>query len=1082
MKEIMFPDVDYGIIEETAETVETAADALIASKRSFGGVNVEYMEKIFRGFSETTLFELRDKGMIFQDPEYFRTERYTARAGWVLRENYLSGYITNKLKTAREMNSLFCGVFEKNIDALIKMLPAPCTVDEITITPGATWISPQVIEMYIKDRYDIRGEFSIKYYPDTARWCIILSDKAKREIRSNVNNCFTFGTKGMFPGTTRGRYAIRILELGMNGAVEPEYDYEYDSNGRVTKQTVNKEATAADLEKWQQQIADFNKFVHDNPEARALTEDCINQNLVGYARSPYSGEFLEFSDMVPVVTPFEHQKSTIARIKLSNENLAVVHSVGTGKSIVFICAAHELAKDHPTRKNMIVTTNNTLKWFVDMHRSLYPQDKLLVITPRDFVPAKRNKALEKVKAGDFTAVYISASSFDKLELSADERIKQKKVRIDNLRRKAENSTDSFEKSYLISQAYIESSKLARTISNEKDTPWPTFDSLGIDTLFVDEFHQYKNIPIDTVTNVTGINTAGSKKCSAMLEKAHFVKRLIVATGTPITNSICDLYTLQLYLQPELLRLHSFDSFDMWLKTFAEYETCVELDVSCSKMRTVSRFTKFTNLPELMAMFSCVCDFHYSEENDPELPVFNGYTDVTVSSSRELIEFQRKLVERTELIRSRGVTRAEDNLLKVTIDARLAAVDPKLAGVPSAGVSSKLIACADKVFETYRDYPGTCQIVFSDIGTPKPGVFNVYDTMRTLLEKRGICSDEIAYVHDATSEKAKTKLFSDMNAGKLRVVIGSTEKLGVGVNVQENLKAIHHLSIPWKCSDIEQRNGRIIRRGNNCKEVFIFRYVTENSFDAYSWEILEKKSKFIASFLSGTCTARSETDIADSVLDYAEIKARAIGDPLIKVRVETANALTRTQLAKAQRSEEIRSLSALLSTLPDEIKSAAALRSSLSKDVQHYSSSKVPLTNAERTAFGEELMEALKLNFLRSKERLFDTFQGFSVMLPANMTEEKPYVLLRSPNGSSYQVFLGSSSPLGLCRGIELFLDNLRIKLSRTSTHINNLKKRRIEAEDNIRRGNEYEEPVQRLTARLNEIDNKLNENKNAERN
>jgi len=642
-----------------------------------------------------------------------------------------------------------------------------------------------------------------------------------------------------------------------------------------------------------------------------------------------------------------------------------------------------------------------------------------------------------------------------------------------------NTCINHEKSALQRQKKAVLKKLEKYILEGKECPWLTYDKLGITTLVVDEAHNYKNIPVRTrADGIVGLGSGTSKKCREMLEKVHFTDRVIFATGTPLTNSLTDLFTFQTYLQPDTLAYHNIDTFDTWVNTFGKRETTIECDVDANStsLRTMTRFSSFHNLGELMSLFSQVCDFHHMPGNEEGLPEFNGYTDVCVPKNKAQHDYIMSLSERTEKIRNKEVRRSEDNLLKVTNDGRMAALDIRLADtetVYSPVSENKISVCARRVAGVYRRFPDSVQIVFSDIGTPKDA-FNVYDEMALKLKENGVAAGEIAYVHDACTESARSALFEDMNHGRVRVVIGSTQKLGVGVNVQERLVAIHHLSVPWRPADMVQREGRILRKGNTSEEVFIYRYITEGSFDAYSWQLLENKQRFISSFLSGTSAAREMDDIADTVLSYAEVKALAIGNPLIKKRVETANRLERVKIACRSRQRELQQLRVVLDVLPEKIREFDRLAHIARLDHEQYCANKEPIANSERIAFGEELLDAISSNVNMNEERLFDVYCGFEVYLPAGMESDYRYILIKSSNSGSYRCDIEpDKTPLGCSKSIDYLLEHLGERAARLEANANSARQQKSEALSDLNKGNPYLAQVETITAELLKIDTEL---------
>ncbi len=1042
-------------------------EVLVACLNQLGRVDLELMSIACGKSCEELIADLRGSA-IFQDPAEFEYEdHWDMTRGWVLKARYLSGNLRRKLEIAVVQNRRFHGIFDCNVRALEKRIPETLSLSDIHVLPGAPWMPPELVASFAKELLHLRVAPSVIFNKELCTWDIT----APEEAGVSVANTMTYGTAHLS--------ALKILEHTMNNKTVKVFDYLPTLAAHKYDRVFNRGATLEAQEKEKEILREFRKWVYGEKERIRLLEDCYNDAFVGYGVGSYDGSFLKFPDLNPDITFFEHQRNAIARILLSAEHLLLAHDVGTGKTYEICAGVHELYRMKLSRKNLVVVPNNVLKATVNAHKLLYPGDKILAVFPKDFTPSKRAEVLRKVRDEDFVAIYMAYSSFDMIVMSKSYRVKKMTDEIQSLRVAISCTVNTAEKKMLERQKEHLSKKLMAYITEGEDTPWLPFDKLGIETLVVDEAHNYKNIPLQSrADNIVGMHSQGSKKCKEMLEKSRVVKKLIFATGTPLTNSLSDLFVLQTYLQADELKFRGISTFDMWVNTFGgERETNFEVDVDSKQLRAVTRFNTFHNLTELMALFSTVCDFHHLEENAEEIPDFEGYRDICVPKNKAQGEYIKSLSERTELIRTHQVKRTEDNLLKVTTDGRKCALDIRLVD-PEISISicekTKITACADAIRRIYREQPDTCQIVFSDVGTPKAG-FNVYDALRLELICRGIPEREIAFVHDATGEIARAKLFAAINMGTVRVVVGSTAKLGVGVNVQEKLIALHHLSVPWRPADMVQREGRILRRGNTCKEVQIYRYVTEGSFDSYSWQLLENKQRFISSFLSGSSATRDADDVADVVLNYAEIKALAIGNPLIKKRVETANRLERTKIACRHRQKQLLDLQTVVESAPAELDRLTALLERTAADARDYAENREVIPMEERAAFGEELLEAVLDNELYGEERIFDTYQGFSVCLPAGMDLKHPYVVLRSQNGASYRVEMGTDKPLGCAMRVDHLLDGLGQRVQSIEEQLENTRKRQLEAEIDLEKGNPYVLQVEELEQELCEIDRRLSE-------
>ncbi len=792
-------DLLVGDVQEQGQiTAKLPVDeALFACLDSFGFVDVTYISECSGLSVKQVIDELH--GAIFQDPKQFLLgKEYDITSEWVLSSKYLAGNVRKKLSEAEKANKKFPGLFSVNIERLKAVMPEEVQIDDIHITLGASWIPVQEVALFITRFLNLKEIPEVHFYEDLLTYKII----ATKESKESVLNTITYGVRGEvaeYGSNYVKQYltALEIIEQTMNAKTIKVYDYIPKGGWSVYEyEPVLNQAKTIEAQNKQKAIIDaFRDYVYSDRARTVRFEQYYNDKLVGYTYSQYDGSFLKLSDLNPEVTLYKHQRDAIARVLLSGGNLLLAHDVGTGKTYEMVVSVHELYRMGISKKNLMVVPNNVLKATVDAHKHLYADDKILAIYPKDFTPENRNHMLELIRDHDYVAIYMAYSSFDMVVMSKDYYIDKMTREIKDLNAAFFNTSVSHEKRKLVQKEEALKKKLSKYVLEEIPCPWLTFDKLGITTLVVDEAHNYKNIPIPTrADSIVGMG-GSSKKCREMLEKAHYVQRLIFATGTPLTNSLADLFTFQTYLQPATLAYHKINTFDTWVNTFGQRETTIECDVDANSrsLRTMTRFSSFHNLSELMSLFSQVCDFHHLDEAEEGLPKFNGHENICVPKNQAQYEYINNLSERTDQIRSKKLKRHEDNLLKVTTDGRLAALDIRLVecDVPyDKSSKSKTDACAAKVVEIYHAYPESVQVVFSDIGTPK-AKFNIYDELANKLVVNGIPRHEVAFVHDATTENARTKLFEAMNKGTIRVVVGSTPKLGVGVNVQERLVALHH---------------------------------------------------------------------------------------------------------------------------------------------------------------------------------------------------------------------------------------------------------------------------------------------------
>ena len=1038
-------------------------DAFLACRRQLHVANIGYIAELAHTTKEEVALALQGTAL-FQNPEFFMRNaiEWNIDDGWEFREQYLSGFLPLKLRTAKIVNRRMSGKFDKEVRALEKLTDDSGMIQTMPVfSLGSPFVPEDIYAVFIQTLLRLRDKPRVVYNPLKARFHIgITNQDDLRQAKSNP-----------LYNTTRMN-AIEIITKTMNAATVKVYDERTDYYGKVVR-IFNKAETYRAQEIQKKLIEVFKSYINSSTSRRKRVKDAYAKTFIGFHHISFDGSYLTFPDLNPQIHLFDHQKNAIAQALESEHNVLFAHRVGAGKTYVIIITAHELYRTGLSKKNLVVVPNQILQDFEQAHKLLYPDDKILVVTPKMFTPSHRAEILEDIRDGDYTAVYMAYSSFKMVPMSKQYKLSQMSKEIGEIRATAASAPNAYERHSLESMADKKAEKMREFAQEYSDPKWLCFDRLGVDTLFVDEAHNFKNISINSRSDgIVGFRSKGSKTSDEMLQKVHFVNRSVFSTGTPLTNSIADLYTLMTYLQPEQLKFRNIESFDMWINTFGERESDFELDVG-HKLRPITRFSTFHNLTELMDMFSLVCNFHY-EDGGEEIPKAN-YSNVTLQKTDEQEEYIKDLGERTELIRQHLVSRKEDNLLKITTDGRKCALDLCLTDPYQSG-GGKIEACAEEIWQLYRHYDGKSQVVFSDIGTPKEG-FNVYDELKENLAELGVPRDEIAFIHEAKTERQRARLFQAVNDGRIRVIIGSTEKLGVGVNIQKNLIAMHHLSIPWRPSDIEQREGRILRRGNSCEKVFIYRYITEGTFDGYSWQLLENKQKFIAGFLSGTSAVNSVRDISDTVLTYAEVKALAIGNKLIKKRVDTANRLEHMRITSRQRERQLAELKQMVDAFPDKIRHQKEHVDQIRLNYTYYTHHRTKVSREERQAFGEELIEALKQK--SSEPRIFDTYNGFTVELPADMPQERPYIYLVGLMGERFYVEIDPQKPMGCSQRLDFTLDRLDERAEQQNAVLSQYRRQLKDARADIAAGNPYIEQIEALEQELERIDKELNESEAA---
>ncbi len=784
-------------------------------------------------------------------------------------------------------------IFENKADT---RKPNEIPYTQIEVSLGVPWISSDIVQDFIcsllefgkvdRSSKDCLSQLIIKDYlrksPNfvfneqvTGHWFI----ERKSLLGSTFLGTNTYGTP---------KYnALQIIESTLNlREIKIHTDGKYDE--AETLAVLEKQALICDT---------FKKWVWQDEDRRWEIENAYNKLFAELGGKTYDGSKLVFNDISNEIKLRPYQKDAVKKI-IDTPNTLLAFDVGAGKTFIMISAGMYMRQNGQSIKNMYVVPNNIIGQWEKMFTTLYPNAKVLTVDPKSFSGESRNKILKQMKYGDYDGIIIAYSCFEMIPLSGkylknllDKKIANLSETLQELKKvpcwSGETTPLEREKKYIVSLLTQMQTSLQQDIGIY-------FDDLNINTLFVDEAHNYKNIPIRTaLKNLRGINTTGSLKCLDMLEKVRYVQAsnggrgVVFATGTPLCNSISDAYAMQTYLFEEELQKRNLNQFDNWVKTFAQPEQVCEIDVDTSKFRVVRRFSKFFNLPELSKLFGEMTIFYSNAST--ELPSSINYKEVKVKSSKTLKDYMHALCERSEKIRAKEVDKSQDNMLKVSIDGRKSALDLTLVGeVQPYDNTSKVVHCVQNVLNTYNNYKGCSQLIFCDYSTPKGEDFSVYKEVKKQLINNGIPAKEIAFVHSCKNEESKLKLYKMVNDGLVRVLIGSTFKLGIGANVQTKLKAIHHLDVPWRPADMVQRDGRIIRRGNENNEIFIYRYITEGSFDAYSWQILETKQRFISQFLSGTALTRTLSDLENNVLTYGEVKALALSDPRMKMIAEKEN--------------------------------------------------------------------------------------------------------------------------------------------------------------------------------------------------
>lgn len=1031
---------------------ETVSDGLMLSLDTLGMVDIEFISSVTGRDMKTVIERLR--GSIYQNPLYWNEVFYK---GWETADEYLSGNLMNKYQTAKQANEKYNGYFQNNVTALEGILNPDISVDEIYVTLGSPWVPTDVIDdfiAYMAFGENLRSERALTYFKQVA-----CGDYAVRhdELTGiwDIPEKTRF-RKGRFHGTfeevnyktygTDRMDMLYVLENTLNMKTLAVYDLKEPGNPNCKTRIINQEETVKLLEKQNYMIETFQKWVWADKKRKKRLQSAYCRRYGNIRKRNFDGSFLEFPDMAKDIKLYDYQKNAVARI-LFSPNTLLAHDVGSGKTFVMIAAGMELRRLGKSKKNLYVVPNNIIGQWEKMFKRMYPNSNILTVSINNFDTKRRSETLNKIKNEDYDAILMTYSCFDMLSLSKQyytrmysemlgmlsnaEKVFNSKASITKKREKLMKTLDDIQKNY---------KKKPETIP---------FDELGINTLFVDEAHNYKNVSIESrITRVRGMGTSGSERANAMMDKVHCVQRMndggrvVFATGTPITNSLSDIYVMQKYLQQGELEFLGILNFDAWAGMFARKKTEFEIDVDTNSYYLVTRFSRFGNIPELTATLSSIADFHQVDKR-AGIPLLEGYSDSLRSGSDDFKEYLREISDRADDIRKKRVTVKEDNMLKVTSDGRKAALDMRLIDVAfGLDPDSKVMRCAENITEVYentRENKGT-QLVFCDISTPKEG-FNLYDELRKLLIAMGIPKNEIAFVHSADSDSKRQALFKAVTDGEIAVLIGSTAKMGHGMNVQKRLAAIHHLDVPWRPSDMVQREGRILRQGNENEKVKIFRYITKASFDAYSWQLLETKQRFISQIMSGAANMREGGDINDTVLNYAEVKALAVGNPKIKRRVEVCNELDKYTILQNDIVNDRRNKEKELAELPEKLEKINRQIKNIGLDIQEYAREKQGYKNmkySEQKEIRQKIYNAVFANQNNSQITHVLDYQGFEVVVPAYMAPRTVY-FTNEENGDKRKIskpvyyvnlvrngtyFLEIESESGITRRLNNFLDDL----------------------------------------------------------
>ena len=1066
--------------QEAVASCDTAMDALAVSLSEKAMIDMAYMSEL-TGKSEEQLFaEL--KGVIFLNPIYGYGNSNERK--YLTADEYLSGNVREKLSWARKSADQNPTDYQVNVAALEKVQPVDLSASEIDVRLGATWIPQEDIQRFmvelLKPAYYASSKIKVQYSPLTSEWNISNKNSDYGNVTANV----TYGTKRI--------NGYKIIEETLNLKDVRIFDTVQDEYGNE-KRVLNKKETVLAQQK-QQLIKDaFRDWIWKDPARRERLTTLYNEKFNSVRPSEYDGSHIKFVGMNPEITLREHQVNAIARI-LYGGNTLLAHVVGAGKTFEMVAAAMESKRLGLCQKSLFVVPNHLTEQWAAEFLQLYPSANILVATRKDFETRNRKKFCSRIATGDYDAVIIGHSQFEKIPMSVERQRAILQAQLDEIIEGISEAKRANAERFTIKQ--MEKSKRSIKLKLDKLNDQTrkddvvTFEELGVDRLFVDEAHSFKNLFLYTkMRNVAGLAQTEAQKSSDLFMKCRYMDELtdnhgiIFATGTPISNSMTEMYTMQRYLQYDTLRSQGLQHFDAWASTFGETITAIELAPEGTGYRAKTRFARFYNLPELISMFKQVADVQTADMLKLPVPEAEYHNEV-IKPSKFQTDMVASFSERAEKVRNGMVDATVDNMLKITNDGRKLALDQRLTDdlLPD-DPESKVNLCLDnihRIWESSSEQKST-QLVFCDLSTPHgDGKFNVYDDLKAKLIRMGIPEAEIAFIHDAKTEAQKAALFTNVRAGNVRILLGSTAKMGAGTNVQKRLIAEHHLDIPWRPSDIEQREGRILRQGNENKRVDIFRYVTENTFDSYMWQTIENKQKFISQIMTSKSPVRSCEDVDETALSYAEIKALATGNPHIKEKMDLEIEVSRLKLVKANYLSQKYTLEdSLLKHYPREIRLTEERIKGYEADIalyeQHRSEDFPGMLlcgthYTEKKDAGTAILEACKaMTSPEAKE--IGTYRGFTILLSYDIVAKVFRMTLRGE--LSHTVELGSDVH-GNIQRMENMFEAFPVRFSACEKALVTLKEQMENAKAEVEKPFAQEQELSEKTARLAELDALLN--------
>ena len=1067
-------------------SVDTASEALAVSLGEKATIDMDYMMEL-SGKSENEIFEDL-KGVIFLNPLYEYGNSYEPK--YLMADEYLSGNVREKLRIAKNSAELYPKDYKVNVEALQKVQPKDLTASEISVRLGATWLPPDDVQEFIfhlleTPRY-AQWNIKVHFSPFTSEWNI----EGKSYDKGNVRAYNTYGTSRI--------NAYKIIEETLNLKDVRIFDYIEDDEGRK-KAVLNKKETAIAQSKQEMIKQEFQDWIWSDPERRERLCKSYNEKFNSVRPREYDGSHIIFNGMNPEIELREHQKNAVAHI-LYGGNTLLAHAVGAGKTFEMVAAAQESKRLGLCNKSLFVVPNHLTEQWAAEYLQLYPAANILVATKKDFETKNRKKFCGRIATGDYDAVIIGHSQFEKIPMSIErqraileQQLEEITGGIAELKR---NRGENFSIKQLEKSKKSIRQKLDKLNDQTKKDDVVTFEELGVDRLFVDESHYYKNLYLYTkMRNVGGIAQTEAQKSSDLFMKCRYLDEItggrgtVFATGTPISNSMVELYTIQRYLQYSTLVKNGLQHFDAWASTFGETITAVELTPEGTGYRAKTRFAKFYNLPELMAMFKEIADIKTADMLNLPVPEAK-YHNIAVKPSEMQKEMVASLAERAEQVRGGGVDSSVDNMLKITNDGRKLALDQRMLNdmLPDFE-GSKINACVDNIYRIWEENADkkSAQLVFCDLSTPKnDGTFSVYNDIRKKLIERGIPESEVKFIHEADTDMKKKELFQKTRKGEVRVLLGSTQKMGAGTNVQDKLIALHDVDCPWRPSDLEQRSGRIVRQGNENPQVDIYRYVTEQTFDAYLYQLVEGKQKFASQIMTSKSPVRSAEDIDETALSYAEIKMLATGNPYIKEKMDLDIQVQKLKMLKSNfLSEKYGLEDKVIKFYPQQIAYLKSRVEGLTKDVETAKLHPKPIDEqplgmtlsgvsySEKAEAGQAIINACKS--MNSPDAIpLGEYRGFQMELYFDTVQRNYVVKLKGE--TSRDVPLGDDSHGNIVRidnGIERFEETL----ADTKNSLENTEKQFETAKQEIEKPFAKEEELKAKTARLDELNILLNMDK-----